>query len=328
MGPLMRAARPVGAGASSRLEVVRLPIPVPTDEEVLIRVSRAGVNLSDIVGPRTGINRFTGHPLMDGEIPGGEVAGVREDTGERVVAVCESGGYAEWTTAPKGFTFPIPDGVDDDVALALLVSGLTAWFLYRPFARLEGGETVVVPAAAGAVGSTALQLGRLFGAGRVIATASTPAKRSVALELGADVAVEDEPSGLSQRLLAANDGRPIDIIFEMAGGPAFEQSIASLARFGRLVVYGTSSGETGLLDTRSLIPGSQTISGFWPIDCLRAGLADEPLAQLLHYQVRGELRVAVGPTYALEQARTAQRDLVARRTSGKVLLDPTNSPLP
>src|SRR5213078_1286289 len=111
-------------------------------------------------------------------IPGGEVAGVVERSahgfaaGQRVVAMTGDGGYAEYVAADVGRTFPVPDGVDDDVALALLIQGLTAWHLYRTCARMLPGESVVVHSAAGGVGSIAVQLGKRMGAGRVIATAS------------------------------------------------------------------------------------------------------------------------------------------------------------
>ena len=156
-------------------------------------------------------------------MPGIEVAGVREDTGERVVALCGAGGYAEYATAPGALTFPIPDGVDDATALALLLQGLTAWHLYRTCGRVAAGESVVVHSAAGGVGSLAVQLGRPMGAGRVIATASTADKRALALELGADAAVDGSADGLTERLVEANLGKPVDVVFEMAGGEVFER---------------------------------------------------------------------------------------------------------
>ena len=107
-------------------------------------------------------------------MPGGEVAGVREDTGERVVALCGTGGYAEYATAPEALTFPIPDGVDDGTALALLLQGLTAWHLYRTSARLQAGESRRrrTPPRAGSARSPSSSASAM-GAGRVIATAST-----------------------------------------------------------------------------------------------------------------------------------------------------------
>jgi len=249
---------------------------------------------------------------------------VREDTGERVVALVGSGGYAEYAVAPAALTFPIPHGVADETALALVLQGLTAWHLYRTAGRVAPGESVVVHSAAGGVGSLAVQLGRPLGAGRVIATASTQDKRDLALELGADVAVDGAADGLTERLVEANGGTPVDVVFEMAGGAVFDASLAALAPFGRLVAYGIASGENNTLRSGSLMRRSRAVVGFWFAHCLsRPAMIDDALADLFERVRRGELRVVTGPAYPLGQAAQAQTDLAARRTTGKVTLDPT-----
>ena len=151
-------------GGPEVLRLVELPTPVPAPDEVLVRVRRAGLNYAD-THSRTG--SYVHQPALP-LVPGLEVAGVREDTGERVVALVGTGGYAEYATAPASLTFPIPDGLDDETALAILVQGLTAWHLYRTAGRVQPGESVVVHSAAGGVGSLAVQLGHPLGAGRVI----------------------------------------------------------------------------------------------------------------------------------------------------------------
>src|SRR5207248_3353073 len=128
------------------------------------------------------------------------------------VALCGTGGYAEYATAPESLTFPIPDGVDDGAAVAMLIQGLTAWHLYKTSARIAPGESVVVIAAAGGVGSLAVQLGKPMGAGNVIAVASTPQKRELTLELGADQAIDAAPEGMKDRILEANGGKQVDIV--------------------------------------------------------------------------------------------------------------------
>src|SRR6201984_1315723 len=151
----MRAIQMTEFGGPEVLKLVELPVPRPGAGEVLIRVSRAGLNFADTHTRTNSYVQRASLPL----VPGGEVAGVREDTGERVVALVGSGGYAEYALAPKASTFAVADGVDDATALALLIQGLTAWHLYRTSARVRPGETVVVHAAAGGVGSLAVQLG-------------------------------------------------------------------------------------------------------------------------------------------------------------------------
>src|SRR3954466_1665687 len=217
----MRAIQVQEFGGPEVLRLADVPVPEPGDGEVLVRVTRAGINYADTHQRRNAYLAKAELPL----IPGTEVAGVREDTGTRVVALTGTGGYAEYAIAPEALTVPIPDGVDDGTALALLVEGLTAWHLYRTSARIREGETVVVHAGAGGVGSLAVQLGRPMGAGRVIATASSEEKRALAVELGADAAVDGAPDGLADRLVAANDGNRVDVVFEMAGGQVFEQSL-------------------------------------------------------------------------------------------------------
>ena len=136
----MRAIQQKEFGGPEVLELVDLPVPEPGDGEVLIRVSRAGMNFADTHQRRNDYLAAQQLPL----VPGGEVAGVREDTGQRVVALSGTGGYAEYATAPEALTFPIPDGVDDGTALALLIQGLTAWHLYRTSGRVGPGESVAV----------------------------------------------------------------------------------------------------------------------------------------------------------------------------------------
>jgi NADPH:quinone reductase len=316
----MRAIQMSEYGGPEVLQLVDLPQPVPADDEVLVRVSRAGLNFADT-------HRRTDSYLAKDElplVPGSEVAGVRADSGERVVALCGSGGYAEYATAPAALTFPIPDGVGDETALALVLQGLTAWHLHRTCGRVAGGESVVVHAAAGGVGSLAVQLGKAMGAGRVIATASTQDKRELALQLGADAAVDGAAEGLTERLVEANRGALVDVVFEMAGGAVFDASLEALAPFGRLVTYGIASQQSNTVRNADLMRSSRAVVGFWFAHCLgRPAMIDEALADLFARVERGELRVVTGPAYPLAEAARAQTDLAQRRTTGKITLDPT-----
>ncbi len=189
----MRAVQQTEFGGPEVLALAEVPEPVAGPGEVLVDVRRAGVNFADTHQRRNEYLAPSDLPL----IPGAEVAGTRRDTGGRVVALTGGhGGYAEVAAVPERHTFSVPGAVGDDVALALLLQGLTAWHLIVTAGRVAAGESVVVHAAAGGTGSLALQLARpLGGAGRVIATASSPRKRALALELGADVAVDGARRG-------------------------------------------------------------------------------------------------------------------------------------
>ena len=307
-------------GGPEVLQLAELPVPEPGPGETLIRVSRAGLNFADT---HTRTNSYVQKATLP-LVPGGEVVGVREDTGERVVALVGSGGYAEYATAPNEHVFSVPDGLDDGTALAMIVQGTTAWHLYRTAAKVKPGESVVVHGAAGGVGSLAVQLGHPLGAGWVIATASSEDKRELALELGADAAVDPDPEGLTERLLEANGGAPVDVVFEMSGGAVFDASYRALAPFGRIVPYGIATNEANSVSTGSLLRHSRAVIGFYLFHCLeRPAMFAEALADLFARAARGELRTIVGHTYPLAQAAQAQIDLRARRTTGKLLLDPT-----
>jgi NADPH2:quinone reductase len=302
------------------LELVELPAPEPGEGEVRVRVTLAGVNFADTHLRTDSYVAAATLPM----IPGIEAAGVRDDTGERVLVLCGAGGYAEYVVAAAERVFAIPDGIDDATALGLLIQGCTAWHLYRTAGRVQAGETVLVHAAAGGVGTLAVQLGHALGAGRVIATASSEEKLALALELGADAAISAAPEGLTERVLEANNGRAVDVVFESAGGEVFERSRAALAPFGRLVSYGIASGQQNELRTGELLRHSQAVVGFWLMHCLgRPQMLREALADLFDRAHAGTLRVLVGGTYALGDAAQAQIDIAARITTGKLLLDAT-----
>ena len=322
----MRAIQIAEFGGPEVLKLVDVPAPEPEPGQVLVRVSRAGLNFADTHQRENAYLAKFELPL----IPGGEVAGVVEradgsfEEGRQVVCLVPSGGYAEYVAAPSETVFPIPDGLDEGTALALVLQGLTAWHLYRTSARLGEGETVVVHAAAGGVGSLAVQLAKPFGAGRVIATASTEDKRRLALELGADAALDSRTDDLSGALREANDGRRVDVVLEMTGGRVFDESLKALAPFGRLVTYGIASREPNQVSSGALMRRSQAVVGFWAMHCLgRREMMEEPLRDLFERATRGELRVVVGGTYPLSEAGRAHEDLQARRTTGKLLLDPS-----
>ena len=219
----------------------------------------------------------------------------------------------------------ISDGVDDLTALALIVQGATAWLLLRRSVHLQAGESVVVHAAAGGVGSLAVQLARIWGAGRVIATASSPEKRELAVELGADVAVDSAAADMRTELVGANDGRPVDVVLDMTGGAVTDQSLSALAPFGRLAFYGMANRQPPApVAPASLLAHSTTVAGMWLPHAFRVpGLVRQALTQLFDLVRDGRLRVVAGGEYPLSEARRAHEDLRARRTTGKLVLDPS-----
>jgi NADPH2:quinone reductase len=316
----VRAIQITTYGGPEVLELVDLPEPTPVDGFDLVDVTAAGVNYADTHQTENSYLSSTPLPL----VPGSEVAGRTAD-GRRVAALVGTGGYAEKALAPAGLTFDIADGVDDGAAVALLVQGLTAWHLLRTCARIKPGDSVVVHAAAGGVGTLAVQLAKAWGAGRVIGTASSPEKRDLAKSLGADVTVDAEPADMAAALREANDGAKVDVVLEMVGGPTFDGSLRALAPFGRLIVFGMASRTPPTpVEPGALMVGSKTVMGFWLVDCLRdAAMVKGPMDELMSMTASGALRPIVGERYPLADARRAHEDLRARRTTGKVVLDPT-----
>jgi len=315
----VRAVQITEFGGPEVLTPTELPDPEPQAGFTLLDVSRIGVNYADTHHVE---NTYLA-PATLPMVPGVEVVG-RTPEGRRVVSLVNEGGYAERVLAPDELSFEVPDEVEDAQALALVVQGLTAWHLLRTCARLAKDETVVVHAAAGGVGSLAVQLAKRWGAGRVIATASSEDKRATALGLGADVALDSSAEDLAQRLQEANDGHGVDVVLEMAGGPVFDESMAALGRFGRLVTYGMASRTPPKpIAPDQLMVGSKSVVGFWLIDCLaRPGMLAEPLAELFELTGSGAVRPLLGGEYALADAAQAHRDLRARGTVGKLVLDP------
>jgi NADPH2:quinone reductase len=320
----VRAVQIEEFGGPEVLHVVDLPEPEPGEGEVLIEVGRAGLNFGDThQRENTYLAKFEVPLVLGGEVAGTVARGDGFEPGKRVVAMLRSGGYAEYAVAPAATTFPLPEGLDDDAALALLVQGLTAWHLYRTSAKLAEGESVVVVSGAGGVGSLAVQLAEPFGAGRVIATASSEEKRGQTLELGADAAVDTNAEDLTAAVIDANGGEPVDVVLEMSGGRVFDQLFEALAPFGRLVAYGIAGGEQNELKSGRLMRKSRAVVGFWLMHCLgRRDMMEEPLADLFGRAARGELRPQIGATYPMSEVRRAHEDMVGRGTSGKLLLDP------
>jgi NADPH:quinone reductase len=315
----MKAVQIKEFGGPEVLEHTELPDPEPGDGEVLVNVARSGINFADTHVTRNDYLAKQQLPF----VPGGEVSGTTPD-GRRVAALLMNGGYAEQVAVPEAALVPVPDQVDDDQAAALLLQGLTAWSILNFSARMEQGETVVVEAAGGGTGSLAVQLAKRAGAGRVIALASSEEKRKLALDLGADAAVDSRADDLGEQILAANNGEMVNVVLEMSGGDPFEQTLRTLAPFGRLVTFGIASREENKVATGHLLRNSRAVIGFWLVhlfrrpDVLRRGIEE-----LLGAAASGEVRAVIGGVYPLSEARSAHEEIVARRTQGKLLLDPT-----
>jgi NADPH2:quinone reductase len=326
----MKAVQVSRFGGPEVLEAVDLDPPQERPGHVLIDVRSAGVNFADTHSTDDSYLVPQRLPF----VPGAEVVGVArtgEHAGRRVVALLGGGGgYAEQALAPQDVVFPVPDGVTDGAALALVLQGTSAWHLLRTSTRLGPGESVVVHAAGGGVGTIAVQLARQWGAGRVIAVASTQEKRDLALSLGAHAAVDvvsvagdGGADAVRDVLVEANGGRGVDVVLEMTGGAVFDGSLAALAPLGRIAVYGLASRTPPTpLAPVGLMASSRTVAGFWLMHAIRRpGGLQSAMEELFSLVRAGRLRPVLGGAYPLAGAQRAHEDIVARRTAGKLVLE-------
>lgn len=308
-------------GGPENLQLVEVPDPEPGDGEVLVEVARSGINFADTHAIRNDYLSEQQLPL----IPGAEVSGRTAD-GTRVAAILATGGYAEKVAVPEAWLVPVPGEVSDDQAAALLLQGLTAHALLHSIARVEPGETVVVEAAAGGTGSIAVQLAKRAGA-KVIGLASSDEKRELVERLGADATADSRAEGrdgMKQAIVEANGGDKVDVVLHMSG-TGFEGQLAALAPLGRIVVFGNAGRHPNEVATNYLLQSSKSVLGFWlmPFLLQRRELIASMISELLGAVASGDIEVVVGGVYPLGDAARAHADIAERRSTGKLLLDPS-----
>ena len=329
--PSMKAIRVEEFGEPDVLRYTEVERPSTGPGEVLIEVRSIGVNYADTMRRR---NKYL-TPQDLPFIPGSEVAGIISEVGEnvedvspgdRVMTLLGTGGYAPYAATPVENLMPLPDDLGFDEAAAVPLQGLTAYHVLKTSGQLAEGESVLVHAAAGGVGTLAVQVAKLLGASKVIATASTQEKLELARDLGADVLIDYTDDGWPEQVREATDGKGADVILEMVGGDFPEKNLSCLALFGRMVVFGAASGDREKLIPGDLMHGNQTVSGFWlPRIMGRPDLLGSSLQKILGWVASGDLRLTIGASYPLERAAEAHADLEGRRTTGKIVLNPPAS---
>jgi NADPH:quinone reductase len=313
----MKAIQIEEFGGPEVLQYTEVADPNPKLNEIVVNVKRSGVNFADTHASRNDYLAEQTLPL----IPGAEISGQTND-GRRVAVLLGSGGYAEKVAVPQGQMIELPPEVDYDQAAGGLLQGLTAMALFHRCARIEPGETIVVEAAAGGTGTLAVQIAKRAGA-KVIGLASSEEKRELVRGLGADACVDSRAEDLGEAIREANDGKRVDAFLHMSGGDAFDAEMAVLAPLGRMVVFGIASREQRQVSTASLLRGSKSVIGFWLAHLLmRPDLLGPMIKDLFAAIAAGELTVTIGEVYPLSEAKRAHEDLIARRTSAKLLLDP------
>jgi len=250
--------------------------------------------------------------------------GVDLAPGIRVAGWIEAGGaYADRVVVPAHRAYPVADDLPPAAIVSVFFQGTTAYYAVHRYGLLKPGESLLVHGAAGGVGGLAVQLGRIAGA-HVIATASSDDKRRLALESGADVALDSRnPENLPGRLREVTAGRGCDVIVDGVGGPLFKPSLRGLAVGGRYVIAGSASQEPATFDARHLLPRNQMICGFILAHITEEdpGEPSRALTHLCELVRDGALRPRF-ETVPLEEAPDVHRRLEDRSLVGKVVLEP------
>jgi NADPH2:quinone reductase len=314
----MRAVVVRRFGGAEVLEVSSVAEPVAGAGESLVDVTVAGVNFADI-GYREGVPAL---PLP--AVPGAEIAGVRRHDGRRVAALLRAGGgYAEVAAVRDAYAVPIPDGIDDLAAAALLEQGGTAYAALTAAGRIRPGDSVVVTSAAGGVGHLAVQIATALGAGRVIGIASTEPKRDLVRSFGA-TAFDPASAELAEEVREATGGGA-DLVLDTAGLPLLRASLGFLRPFGRVVSVGSRSPGLDALslsvDDDLCVP-SVGVHGFWMQHVVDdRALYEEVVDAVFGMALRNEVRALVDRVVPLREIGAAHDAMAARKTAGKVLVD-------
>ncbi len=313
---MMRAVVYETHGGPDVLDYREVPDPAPADGQVLVHVEAAGVNFRDVY-EREGRE----YALQPPAIVGVEGAGTIARTGQRVAWVGVPHSYAERVAADPNRLVPVPDDVESDVAAAALLQGMTAHYLVFDSYPVQKGDWVVVHAAAGGVGQLLTQLVKLQG-GRVLATTSSGEKAKLAQEAGADEVARYE--GFAERAREITHGDGVAAVYDGVGKTTFDEGLKAIRPFGRMILYGASSGQPDpltlmmLARSGSLYVQRPTLNTYTRTPELlrdRAQKVFELIGQ-------GKLDVRIGARYPLAKARQAHEDLEARKTTGKILLLP------
>jgi NADPH2:quinone reductase len=320
-------------GPPEMLTPVRRALPIPDADEVLIKVSAAGVNRPDCL-QRRGL-----YPPPPGasDLPGLEVAGVvvatgdnvaSLGTGDKVCALLSGGGYAEFCTAPAPQCLPIPAGLNWVQAAALPETFFTVWTNVFERGRLARGECILIHGGASGIGTTAIQLARLFGA-RVFATAGNDEKCRLCETLGAELAVNYNEENFREAIKTATDGRGVDVILDIVGGKHFDNNINLLNPDGRLVIIGLLGGSKATINLGRILTSRLTVTG----STLRnrsvetkARIADALRKQVWPELAAGRIAPVIQATFPLAEAARAHELIEGNQAMGKLVLLISSSP--
>jgi NADPH:quinone reductase len=322
----MKAIQVTEYGGPENMMLADVGRPVPAAGEVLIKVKAASVNFADVKA-RYG-KKGGGHlPYIPGIDCTGTIEGLGNGVeglipGQRVIAFPSKGSYAEYAVAPAMLTFPIPESISDIQAAASPIAGVTSLKLLEEVAQIQQGETVLIHAGAGGVGTTAIQLARILGAGKVLTTAGSLEKTAYAMEAGAHYAACYTKEDFSAKVMEWTEGKGADVILDSVAGTVTVKSLDCLAPFGRLVNFGNASGSAGTVQTSDLHSSCRSLLGFsfGTVRKKRPHLVKYSAEKVIGLLENGQLSMKIGKTFSLAEAAEAHTLIESRQSMGKIVL--------
>lgn len=322
----MKAIQVSRTGGPEVLELVDLPTPKPGPGEILVRQEAVGLNYIETY-QRSGL-----YPSPLPFVLGGEGAGVVEKLGEgvtrhavgdRVAYAGGFGAYAEYRVLPAGRAVKLPDAIASETAAGAMLKGMTAEYLVRRTYPVQPGDTILVYAAAGGVGSILVPWAKALGA-TVIAVAGGAAKGQIARDLGADHVIDHHREDIAARVKDITGGQGVRVVYDGIGKATFDASLASLGRRGMLVIFGNASGSAEPVDPQALSRGGSlyltrpTLFDY----VVTTEELDASAAALFDVIASGVVKIAINQRYPLSEAAAAHRALEASETTGSTLLIP------
>jgi NADPH2:quinone reductase len=320
----MKAVVITRLGGPEVLEIRDVPEPSPGAGEELIRVQAAGVNFADTMAAHGGYPGTPKPPLVAGR----EFCGTRASNGERVMGYAQWGAFAEVVAARSGLLWPVPANWSAEEGAAFPVNYFTAYFAYWKAGLLPNSaitdsaksSSVLIHAVAGGVGTAAVQIGKILGV-EMYGTSSSDEKLDRVKRLGLQHAINYKKQDYEQAIKDLTEGEGVDAVFEMLGGEHTAKSIRCVRDFGRVICYGTATGQRAQLDAGALYAKGASVHGLW-LTYLSAkrDLMQQAWKQLSAWAEEGYLRPVVGNVLPMEKAGDAYRLLLERKNFGKVVL--------
>ena len=305
-------------GGPEVLELQQVPDPHPGPEQTLVQVQAGGLNFADLLTARGGYPGTPKPPLVAGR----EFAGVEISSARRVMGYTQWSAFAEKTAAYRSLVWPVPETWTAEDAAAFPVTFFTAYFAYWKAGLIEkpAGTRVLIHAAAGGVGTAAVQIGKILGV-EMYGTSSSDEKLTRVRELGLQHGINYKQKDYLDAIKDLTKGEGVDAVFEMLGGEHVAKSVKCLREFGRVIVYGAATGETPLLDTRLLHAKGTSVHGLW-LSYLsqNRSLMDAAWRQLSQWLSEGKLHPVIGKVFPLEEACAAYRLMQEGRNYGKIVL--------